>query len=278
MQWCRRAGFALAGTALAVAVAAAGFATLLPHPKRPAPPGGTTAGPPRVVLWAWERPEILDFIDPREVGMAFLARTLHLRGRDLVVRPRLQPLSVPPGTALTAVIRIESDRSEAPAFSPGQRQKTIAAVIPVAGLPNIPSIQIDFEARASERPFLRDLLADLRRHLPAAMPLSMTALASWCLHDDWLAGLPVDEAVPMLFRMGPEGPDVLRHLAAGRDFRPALCRHSLGVSTDETMPRIPLGRRAYVFHPKPWSLSAMEQSLKGVRQWPSGLERFLSSF
>ncbi len=29
---------------------------------------------PRVMLWAWERPEKLDFINPRETGVAFLAR------------------------------------------------------------------------------------------------------------------------------------------------------------------------------------------------------------
>jgi len=29
------------------------------------------------------------------------------------------------------------------------------------------------------------------------MPLSMTALASWCESDRWLAGMPVAEAVPM---------------------------------------------------------------------------------
>ena len=45
---------------------------------------------PRVVLWAWERPVDLRFIDPRKAGVAFLARTIHLRGNEAVVRERLQ--------------------------------------------------------------------------------------------------------------------------------------------------------------------------------------------
>ena len=35
---------------------------------------------PRVILWAWERPTDLHFIDPRQVGVAFLAQTVLLRG------------------------------------------------------------------------------------------------------------------------------------------------------------------------------------------------------
>src|SRR6266480_2856196 len=66
---------------------------------------------PSLFLWAWERPERLDFIDPEKVGVAFLAKTLSLQSDRVVSRPRLQPLTVPPGTSITAVARIESDRS-----------------------------------------------------------------------------------------------------------------------------------------------------------------------
>ena len=128
-------GLVLAGAALAAAIAPAGFATRSSHLSRPAPPGGITAVSPRVVLWAWERPEILNFIDPREVGVAFLARTIVLRGQGVVVRPRLQPLGVPPGTALTAVVRIEPDPFEPPVLSPVQREKAFAATTQVSRLP-----------------------------------------------------------------------------------------------------------------------------------------------
>src|ERR1700682_2345616 len=54
---------------------------------------------PRIMLWAWERPEKLDFINSREIGVAFLARTIRIHGGLVTVRPRLQPLVVAPGTA-----------------------------------------------------------------------------------------------------------------------------------------------------------------------------------
>jgi len=55
---------------------------------------------PRTIVWAWERPEKLDFLDPRDAGVAFLARTVYIRGGVVTVHPRLQPLVVAPGTAL----------------------------------------------------------------------------------------------------------------------------------------------------------------------------------
>ena len=70
-------------------------------------------------------------------------------------------------------------------------------------LPRVRGVQIDFDATLSERDAYRALIHDVRKRLGPATPLSITALASWCIGDDWLNGLPVDEAIPMLFRMGP---------------------------------------------------------------------------
>ena len=72
---------------------------------------------PRVILWAWERPEDLRFINPREVGVAYLAETINLRGERVVVRPRLQPLTLAPGTRRIAVARLETDAANAPPAS-----------------------------------------------------------------------------------------------------------------------------------------------------------------
>src|ERR1700730_16006993 len=66
---------------------------------------------PRIVLWAGESPQRLDFLNPEVAGVAFLARTLVLRDGAIEVRTRLQPLRIAPGTALMAVVRIESTGS-----------------------------------------------------------------------------------------------------------------------------------------------------------------------
>ena len=254
----------------AVSAAAYGAGRIAAYGSRAAPPERSTGrltGGPRLILWAWERPELLDFIDPHQVGVAFLARTLFLRSDRVVVRPRFQPLRVPPGTALTAVVRIQSEKADPPTLSPAQGATAVAAMIQVTRLPGVTGLQIDFDALASERAFYRALLSDLHRQLQPPTALSMTALASWCMFDDWITGLPVAEAVPMLFQMGPGQSHVVHRLAAGQDFRPRLCRQSIGIATDELPRRLPRGRRLYVFHPRPWSPAAVEQIVQGARQW-----------
>src|SRR6266550_1062715 len=62
---------------------------------------------PHTILWAWERPEDFEFLDPNRFAVAFLAQTLILKGGDVVLNPRRQPLKVSPETRLIAVTRIE---------------------------------------------------------------------------------------------------------------------------------------------------------------------------
>ena len=128
-------------------------------------------------------------------------------------------------------------------------------------------MQIDFDARESERDFYKDLLTELRRQLPSEMPLSITALASWCLYDNWIDGLPVDEAVPMLFRMGADAERVRASLEAGGNFRSPLAQQSLGISTDEPLPRLPSRRRVYIFSERAWTKEAADGIIREVQRW-----------
>jgi hypothetical protein len=81
----------------------------------------------------------------------------------------------------------------------------------------------------------------------------MTALASWCLDDGWISALPVEESVPMLFRMGADRIRVADYLGSGNDFRVASCRQSIGIAIDEAGEPIRAGRRLYAFSPRPWT-------------------------
>ena len=51
---------------------------------------------PPIVLWAWERPEDLRGLDSKRFAVAFLAQTLVLKGDDVILNPRQQPLQVSP--------------------------------------------------------------------------------------------------------------------------------------------------------------------------------------
>jgi len=125
------------------------------------------------------------------------------------------------------------------------------------------AIQIDFDATRSQRAFYRDLLTDLRGRIPNSMPLSITALASWCIYDDWIAELPVDEAVPMLFRMGRDSGAIAAYLQRDGDFASALSRSSVGISIDEPAIAVPAGRRIYIFSPHAWT---REEAAKAIAE------------
>ena len=251
---------------------------------------------PRVFLWAWERPENLTFVDPHETGIAYLAETIYISNHssytksvsdDFVIRPRMQPLRVPDGTALMAVARIEmrgtlqrNGSGEEIAITPeidaqiqtqsdGRVERVATAIARLAEVPSVSAVQVDFDATVSQRAFYSAMLHELRHRLPANMPLSITALASWCYGDTWLDSLPIDEAVPMLFRMGVDDRNIRSMLVQGKDFRSPVCRGSLGFSTDEDAqaisPGIFSGRRIYWFHPRTWTAAAFHDAVQGVR-------------
>ena len=211
---------------------------------------------PRTVLWAWERPEDLRSLDSHLFAVAFLAQTLVLKGDEVVFTPRRQPLKVAPETRLIAVTRIESQKTtgQRSVLSEAQRQRIAALILNTLALNNVSVVQVDFDAVKSEREFYKSLLKDLRQQLPENVALSMTALASFCVGDRWLADLPVDEAVPMIFRMGTDDQPIKRLLADGNDFREPLCRKSYGVSLDEPIRvNFETARRRYVFNPHSWT-------------------------
>lgn len=224
---------------------------------------------PRFVLWAWERPEDLKSIDANNFAVAFLAQTLVLKGDDVIFNPRHQPLDVFPETKLIAVTRIESQKQtgQPATLNEAQKQKAISLILRTRELRNVSAIQIDFDAASSEREFYRALLRELRAKLPDNMPLSITALASFCVGDRWLDDLPVDEAVPMIFRMGADDRTIKNLLARGEDFREPLCQRSYGIAIDEPLEiKFKLERRVYIFNDDAWTPSDIAAAITRIGQ------------
>lgn len=224
---------------------------------------------PRIVLWAWERPEDFKGIDPSRFAVAFLAQTLVLKGDDVIFSPRHQPLDVAPETKLTAVTRIESQKQtgQTVSLSEPQKQRLIELILRTRELRNVSAIQIDFDATASERGFYRGLLRDLRSQLPDTVALSMTALASFCVGDRWLDDLPVDEAVPMIFRMGADDRTIKNLLTSGEDFREPLCQRSYGIAVDEPLEiKFRPERRIYIFNDRSWTAGDIDAAIARANQ------------
>lgn len=217
---------------------------------------------PTKILWAWERPEDLRFIDTKQYGVAFLAQTITLETDNVLPKPRRQPLETAPGTYIIAVTRIETKKgsAERPTFTPEMATKVASLVKNTLELPNVKGVQIDFDAVVSERSFYRSMMKELKKQLPPETPLTMTSLASWCTGDAWFNDFPVDEAVPMAFQMGADVEKIKNYLRNGNDWNETLCRGSYGISVDE-----PLGvelkpnRRVYYFSNSAWKSADIER-------------------
>jgi hypothetical protein len=213
-------------------------------------PEPTTPPETRLWLWAWERPEDLRFLgDRRDVGVAYLARTILVADRAVTVRPRRQPLRASVSTPLTAVVRIEVPRGVPPSHDTLD-ELVLVSKEAIDGT-RVTRLQVDYDARASEIPYYRAFLSKLRAALPPGTWLGITAIAAWCGGEhSWLANPPsVDAVVPMVFSMGNDAPRVRTWLALRGGFSLDACRGHYGVSTAEPY-SIPDGTRVvYAFSP-----------------------------
>jgi hypothetical protein len=219
----------------------------------------------RLILWAWERPEDLRFADPA-TEVAVQTGFVEIAGTGLQARGRRFALKVgrPPGIAL---VHVQIDHAQPLDWTPSLRARVSAAILHFAAAIPARRVQIDFEARASEHRVLLDVLHDVRQALPRATLLSMTALASWCDTERWLDQAPVDEIVPMLFRMQQGGEALRLRLAAGGDFRNPRCRSALAIATDSPIVRAPPGRRVYLFNPRSWTAADFGAARREVEGW-----------
>jgi len=225
--------------------------------RQPAP-----KGVPLRMVWAWERPEDLRFLDPEKAGVAFLAQTITLSEKDVLVRPRRQPLRLPDGMYVMAVTRIETVKRSGlrPAMNEAQIRRTSDLIARTLRLPNVRALQIDFDAVVSERSFYKNLLETVRRETAKDIPLSITSLASWCIGDRWIRGLPVDEVVPMAFEMGTDEIPIRKYLTEGRDWRARECTNSYGVyEGDMLLKSLDRSRRIYFFKKTSWQASDVDK-------------------
>ncbi|AKF82905.1 hypothetical protein MFUL124B02_31450 [Myxococcus fulvus 124B02] len=131
-------------------------------------------------------------------------------------------------------------------------------LVDLARARDVSVLQLDFDARESEQTAYLALLRQTRELLGASRRLSITGLASWCVEGSWLARAPVDEVVPQLFRMGPEGPTWRARFARGRA---SPCGRSVGLALDERHRAPPGVNTLYLFNPQPWTSEALAQAM-----------------
>lgn len=211
---------------------------------------------PQIILWVWERPENLLFINDQNIGAAFLAGSVVFTDTEIILTPRKQPLSVNPETKLISVVRIDNlIKNKEILLTDYHFYQTADFIRKVCSQKNTIGCQIDFDAKKPEIDFYKKLIKKIRKEIPAPAILSITALVSWCDGTNWLRNLPIDEAVPMFYQMGPDDYLIRRNLVGKSFMRAKMCQKSIGISTDEPLPdeKYIKNRRIYIFNSERWN-------------------------
>lgn len=230
-----------------------------------------TGSQPQVVFWSWYHD---DDLRAAPGAVASLTNRIFVDGTVVKDTPRLNRLRLKPHTSRIAVVRIDVK-----ALPPKDKQGVLVNILverilasTVRGRGVLSGLQIDYDATLDQRQFYAQLLDCLRKRMPHGLPLSTTALASWCMADQWLSQAhlekQVDFFVPMLFTMGDGRQSALSYLQKYGLKSPGgpLCA---GFSLDDPEPlqvMINSGKFSqvacvYFFSSKPWNQVRVIQAL-----------------
>ena len=213
-------------------------------------PAGAGAG--ERIAWLWDGAALPGWSAQHA---AVLVEHVHLAGTGVRTRPRLGSASLPEGTRITPVVHVELSTVEPAQPGDVAHDAIVQAVLRWAPRSTSGWVQLDMEARPSQRNFYLALIRTLRQQLPAEVKLSVTALAWWCRSPAWLDRLTADEVVPMVFRMGQDAAAMRSIWSESPQRLHARCRGpALGVASVEPLPAAVSRRYAklYVFDRRGW--------------------------
>ncbi|MCR6479948.1 hypothetical protein NU688_27585 [Variovorax sp. ZS18.2.2] len=216
---------------------------------------------PQTLLWVWDRPQLFSTL-PQGTGAAYLHATVQLSGERSRTVWRQWPLRITPDAATTVmpVIHVALDNLSPSPVNDAQRGAIAAAIEHASKNGNRSGwVQLDFEARRSQREAYVALLRQLQPLRAGGVRLSATALASWCMSDPWLPAGLVDEVVPMYFRMGADSAHIRQRLQAAGTATVPACRDAAGLLLGEPWPALGGVKRRFVFHTGAWKTEDFEK-------------------
>lgn len=225
-----------------------------------------------VIFWVWERPENLYFVKDKNISFAYLAGTVTKTDKNLEYYSRRQPLRIPDESKTISVIRIE-DKSKDHVFEDKYLSEISDYIVKSCReKTSNTACQIDFDATESQIDFYKKLVVSVREKLPKEIKLSLTALVSWCTNgESWLKDLPVDEVVPMFFRLGKDENVYWQKIEKGELKLNQICQKSIGIATDEPLPNKTYlqNKPIYIFNSDYWSTAnwdIMKSTLQKINE------------
>ncbi len=201
--------------------------------------------PPPAIAWLWKDAALPAWSKEK---VAVVDRHILLSGDMISQRPGAQPRRLPRGAKVIPVVHVELDLLKPAANLRAASPLIIKAMQSAARATTSGWVQLDLEARPSQRADYRALVQELRAVLPPHIKFSVTALAWWCRSPAWLDDLAADEVVPMFFKMGRDNV-ALRDVVAQQPMvlHPTCRKGSAGFSRQEPFPPAVIARYAQTY-------------------------------
>jgi hypothetical protein len=217
---------------------------------------------PSLILWSWQRKDDLSFLKAK-TPVAALIGTIYMNAQGFKIDPRTNPLSLSPHASILPVVRLEID----PQIPLGKKSlmSLVSAISSLAHPEKYGALQIDFDAKKSQRAFYKNLLSSLKKTHPH-LKLSITALASWCVGDPWVDMLPIDYAVPMVFNLAEEREFIYKYLRHHKNWKAQKCKGYIGMNQKDLWELPPMPWYIFIFNDKAWSQEDYGLLKRSIRQ------------
>ncbi|OWQ91368.1 hypothetical protein CDN99_09380 [Roseateles aquatilis] len=201
------------------------------------------------IAWVW------DHQSPPASANAWAVTVvqMQLTPTSITERPRLRGLPAPLDRRVTPVVHVDPvpvpprRPPDAPtltvALNDAQQSAIVARMLDASQRSTSGWVQLDFEARPSQRDSYHALVRRIRAALPADRRLSVTVLAWQCRSAAWIAPIAADEVVPMFFRLGPDTRRWLAELERGAPALHPRCRDEAAGFAPQTTPPADWQRR-----------------------------------
>ncbi len=197
-------------------------------------------------LWTWERSDDLSFASSEQT-VAPLIATLIQVGNDVSFKPRRNPFKTRLGAKILPVFRLEAYKTQS---------LNVAActqyLLGVIKSNNYHEIQLDFDAKKSQRSAYKELIDSLKKQMPN-LKISITALASWCVDDGWIETLDIEYAVPMLYRMGDDAHKIMHSFSSTLAWPVKKCQNNVAFEVQGTFIKPTRNAKVFLFNNKAWS-------------------------
>jgi hypothetical protein len=223
---------------------------------------------PPLMLWVWQAPQDLRGLDAQKIGVAVYVGTITINAFDVSTKANSARMIIPDHLYKMAVVHINVIPYRKAVLDQNVINKVVANILLLFHNSNMPALQLDFSATNSQRDFYAQVIRQVKQQLDPKVYLSITALASWCVGDRWIAEqrLPVDLVVPMYFSLAQKPWDKFRFVQGFPSRMNALapeCRNAIGVATFETW-NLPLHADVpvFVFTRGSWTREKIKEAIQ----------------